>query len=431
MKKLNVLFVCTETGGVNFFRAKQPHDALKALYKRDDYAIVYYDPNEIVRMGWEYSLYTDKSFETRSDLAQAVGWADVVIWMGLHSPDSLWFFKWCRLRYPYIKHIMEIDDYLLSSSRSNPVAGEVYRHGGDLAKIGLEQMKISDGLVVSTPYLAELYKAYAKRIFVVENAIDLKLWKRRGKEGKTLNIGWVGGGSHDDDLAVAKDAVFAILEKYEHVRFTIGHGAPEFFKHKPDCAYIHDICNPRYNKMKRCDKCGGIDGISWTHEFKTIDKYPKWVNGFKFDVGLAPLADLNFTRGKSNLRWLEYSAMGIPTIASPLNHFAESIKDGETGLIVKDNSTGGWIEAMERLILDKPLRQRIGNNARTEVKKNWNPLVMAKKYRLAIEEIYNGESNAVRLANKDRDVDKRSVEYAIHGSAETGGNREVAGTVCN
>lgn len=391
---MNVLWICSEVGGVNWFRAKMPHDAYKAAFKKDDTAIIYYEPKLIQRKSydgliqWECELYGPKAFEIRSDIAQAVGWADVVIWMGLHSPESLNLFKWCGLRYPHVKMIMEIDDYLLSSARSNPNAGEVYRYGGELAKIGLEQMRHSDGLIVSTPTLAELYKPYAKQIHVVENIIDLSLWPKR-KKNKALTIGWIGAGSHDDDLALIKNVVPEILAKYSHVQFSIVHGVPEFFKHKPGCENLINPNTPFYKKMKKCPKCGGIDRLKWTHDFKTIDKYPSWAASFGFDIGLAPLVDLNFTRGKSNLRWLEYSAMGIPTIASPLNHFKESIEDGVTGLIVADNTEKAWFDTIDRLILDAPLRERIGANSYKEIKKNWSPASMAIKYKRALNGVLN------------------------------------------
>ena len=432
---MNVLWICSEVGGVNFFRAYMPYCAVKKHWKKVDPAIIYYDPRLIQRktdgdaIQWECELYGQNAWSVRADISQAVGWADVVVWMGLHSPESLNLFKWCRLRYPHVKHVMEIDDYLLSSARSNPAAGEVYRYGGDLAKIGLEQMRMSDGLIVSTPTLAELYKPYAKNISVVENVVDLKLWPKR-KKNKKLTVGWIGAGSHDEDLALLKGVVPHILSKHKNVQFSIVHGAPEFFKHKPDCEYLANPRHPLYKKMRRCTKCGGIERVDWTHDFKTIDKYPKWAASFGFDIGLAPLVDLNFTRGKSNLRWLEYSAMGIPTICSPLNHFKESIADEATGIIVHENSEQGWIDAIERMIVDKDLRESIGKKARLEVKKNWSPSAMAKKYREALEGVKNAEHDAGRVDNEGVAVDRGHKLSEVYGGADPGRNPEMAGAVC-
>lgn len=432
----NTLFICSEVGGVNYFRAFAPYKALMDTKKRnEDFAIIFYDPKLIQRkttedaIQWEYELYGQNAASIRGDIVQAVGWADTVIWMGLHAPESLNLFKWCRLRYPHVKHIMEIDDYLLSSARSNPAAGEAYRYGGDLAKIGLQQMRLSDGLVVSTPTLAELYKPYAKNIHVVENTVDLKLWPKRARN-KNLTIGWIGAGSHDDDLGLLNGVVQNVLNKHNDVEFTIVHGVPELFKHKQGCEYLENPRHPLYKKMRRCPKCNGIDRVNWTHNFKTIDKYPKWAASFGFDIGLAPLVDLNFTRGKSNLRWLEYSAMGIPTIASPLNHFVETIKNGETGLIVKNNTEQEWINAIELLIEDEDLRLRIGKNAHREVKENWSPRVMAEKYRKALRGIQDAEHDEGGTDNKGCAIDRRPEQSELYGVPTTGGNPEVARAVC-
>lgn len=412
-----------------------PHDAVQKFAKSIDPAIIFYEPKLIQRKSydgliqWECELYGEKAWSVRADISQAVGWADVVVWMGLHSPESLNLFKWCRLRYPNVRHFMEIDDYLLSSAKSNTAAGEVYRHGGELAKIGLEQMRLSDGLIVSTPTLADLYKPYNKNIHVVENVIDLKLWPKRTKN-KRLTIGWIGAGSHDDDLALLRNVVPSLLEKYKDVEFTIVHGTPEFFKHRPGCEYLLNPKHPLYKKMKRCPKCKGIERLNWTHDFKTIDKYPKWASSFGFDIGLAPLVDLNFTRGKSNLRWLEYSAMGIPTIASPLNHFKETIKDGETGLIVHDNSEKSWFDSIETLILEEELRKAIGKNARNDVKKNWCPSVMAAKYLKALQELKNGINDEGGVSDEDRPIDGRPGQPEVHSGPETIRNTEMAGAVC-
>jgi D-inositol-3-phosphate glycosyltransferase len=106
--------------------------------------------------------------------------------------------------------------------------------------------------------------------------------------------------------------------------------------------------------------------------------------------------------------------MGIPTIASPLNHFRESIRHGETGLIVPDNSEAAWTEAIELLITDEKMRDTIGRNARAEIKANWSPAVMAQKYKKALGVICNAKYDAERLGDEDRASYQRSGEPAVH-----------------
>ncbi|MBU0762801.1 MAG: glycosyltransferase, partial [Candidatus Altiarchaeota archaeon] len=100
-----------------------------------------------------------------------------------------------------------------------------------------------------------------------------------------------------------------------------------------------------------------------------IDEYPQRVKDLNIDIALAPLRDSDFNRAKSNLRWLEYSALKIPTVASNVEPF-RCIEDQKTGLLVTE--PGEWENAISELIEDQSKRKMIGENAYHEVKKNFN-----------------------------------------------------------
>jgi glycosyltransferase involved in cell wall biosynthesis len=111
-----------------------------------------------------------------------------------------------------------------------------------------------------------------------------------------------------------------------------------------------------------------------------INRYAPFAASFGFDIGLAPLVDCNFNRSKSNLRWLEYSALKIPTIATDISHFTQSITPFQDGILIQDNNLDKWKEAIELLIVDKNLRENIGRNAYKRVKKDFNVERNAPKY---------------------------------------------------
>jgi glycosyltransferase involved in cell wall biosynthesis len=79
------------------------------------------------------------------------------------------------------------------------------------------------------------------------------------------------------------------------------------------------------------------------------------------------------------LRWLEYSALKTPTVASNIAEANRTIEDGKTGLLVP-NTTEAWVEALGKLIEDKKLRIKMGENAYKEVKKNFNMETISKDY---------------------------------------------------
>ncbi len=80
------------------------------------------------------------------------------------------------------------------------------------------------------------------------------------------------------------------------------------------------------------------------------------------DVGLAPLADDSWTRGKAGYRCVQYAAAGLPTVASPVGAQREVVRDGETGVWATDAEA--WLDALRRLCSDVELRRRMGAAAR-------------------------------------------------------------------
>jgi glycosyltransferase involved in cell wall biosynthesis len=84
-----------------------------------------------------------------------------------------------------------------------------------------------------------------------------------------------------------------------------------------------------------------------------------------FDVGLMPLSDDQWSRGKGGYKILQYMAMGIPTVASPVGVNAEIIRHGMTGLLA--GGPDEWIASLDRLAASRDERERMGRAARADV----------------------------------------------------------------
>jgi hypothetical protein len=87
-------------------------------------------------------------------------------------------------------------------------------------------------------------------------------------------------------------------------------------------------------------------------------------------VGVAPLPDDPWTRGKCGLKVLQVLARGRPVVASPVGVQAEQVRDGVTGYLAA--SDGAFAEALLRLLEDAPLRARMGAAAREDVAARWS-----------------------------------------------------------
>ena len=85
------------------------------------------------------------------------------------------------------------------------------------------------------------------------------------------------------------------------------------------------------------------------------------------DIGLAPLPDNEFTRGKCGFKILQYAAAGLPVVASGVGVNREFAKDGVRGLLA--DSSSQWAEKLAELIENRNLRHQMGDASREWVKK--------------------------------------------------------------
>ena len=87
-----------------------------------------------------------------------------------------------------------------------------------------------------------------------------------------------------------------------------------------------------------------------------------------FDIGTMPLPDSEWTRGKGGYKLLQYMAVGIPCVASPVGINSILIKEGVNGYLA--DSEDQWYKKLEMLIRDRALRESIGFEGRKMVENN-------------------------------------------------------------
>jgi glycosyltransferase involved in cell wall biosynthesis len=95
------------------------------------------------------------------------------------------------------------------------------------------------------------------------------------------------------------------------------------------------------------------------------------------DVGIMPLDDDDWTRGKGGFKLLQYMAAGLPTVASPVGVNREITVEGETGYLA--STTGEWEERIERLLGDADLRERLGLAGRRRVEENYAMPIISRR----------------------------------------------------
>jgi glycosyltransferase involved in cell wall biosynthesis len=357
-KTLRVAFICTTVSGVAKYRMGNFSWEMRK-WPNVETVLWPYSSAVTIQNPWQVDMLTDPEvIWGKGHLDYLCAIADVVVWQALDFEHSLDVFMGMKQRHqkPFL---MEIDDYI-ADIPTNSEAYQQYKAGSTRFQVAMSQMRMSDGLIVSTPYLAEQYKEFCnKPIHVVPNSIDFNEWKGiTPKKHDRIRIGWIGGGTHGPDLEMVAPVLEEVLNKYEDVWFYCIHGCPEIYKSWPKV----------YHTLK------------WA----PINRYPRHLAAYGFDIGIAPLVDNNFNRGKSNLRWLEYSALKIPTVASALPDFTRAISSGHDGFIAND--LDDWRKYLELLIESADARKGIGTNAYNTIKRKFNARKTSNEYLRILKE---------------------------------------------
>lgn len=96
-----------------------------------------------------------------------------------------------------------------------------------------------------------------------------------------------------------------------------------------------------------------------------------------FDIGIMPLPDQPWERGKCGFKLIQYMACGLPVIASPVGVNAEIVEEGRNGYLATDHAS--WVDALMRLRDDAGLRDAMGRSGREKVERQYCLQIMAPK----------------------------------------------------
>jgi glycosyltransferase involved in cell wall biosynthesis len=102
------------------------------------------------------------------------------------------------------------------------------------------------------------------------------------------------------------------------------------------------------------------------------------------DVGVMPLFDTPWERGKCAYKLIQYMACGLPTVASAVGANNDVTVEGDTGYLVKTEDE--WVDRLQRLLQDAALRQRLGQAGRLRVEQQYSLHVMAPRMQAWFEQ---------------------------------------------
>lgn len=358
----------TANAGVNYYRMATFAWQMRK-YKDVEVALFAFQYGMVEPHPWQRDLAEMPI--VRQQIASLCDVADLVIWQPVHYRHSLDFFVEMRSRFEK-PMLVESDDNYVDVPTWNE-SHESFKPRSSIRATAIEHMRLSDGLVLSTPYLSEAYSKFHSQHLVVPNALDFKVWDPVSppKRHSRVRIGWIGGRTHIRELLMVAPVIKEVIAENPDVWFYVINSGLKHYAKAEKVPYVFE----------------DTERVFYTDRNVSINLYPRFMSSFGFDIGIAPLEDCHFNRAKSNLRWLEYSALRVPTVATDISHFSQTVRNGQDGFLVKNNDLGEWKRRLTDLVRDTRLRQQIGEAAYRRVKSDFNVRKTAGRYLSRLKDI--------------------------------------------
>jgi glycosyltransferase involved in cell wall biosynthesis len=227
--------------------------------------------------------------------------------------------------------VFELDDDVWNLHPSNRSAIEHFTP--DAIKLMEANIAAADTVTVTTNQLAEVVSRFNPAVHVLPNCVDAALLTHQRPRPAKVTIGWAGGSSHRIDFESVRDELKAFLRRNPEIDMHfIGHNYGDLVG-RPDTRHT-----------------------GWSENL--VD----YLSKIDFDIGIAPLAYHAFNKSKSDLKVLEYAALGIPVVATDFGPYSDSVQHGVTGFLVKRPHE--WARYLRDLVNDEAMRTELGANAR-------------------------------------------------------------------
>ncbi|HHX43561.1 MAG TPA: glycosyltransferase family 4 protein [Chloroflexi bacterium] len=209
-------------------------------------------------------------------------------------------------------------------------------------------LRAADGVLVTTEALRQRFAPLNPRIVVVPNALDERLLPgavRPTSADDRVVIGYMGTLTHDEDLRMIAPALRTVCARH------------------PGEVELQVV-----GVVERRETLNALDGLPlrMVSPFPEEGEYPLFIvwltHRLRWDIALAPLVDTPFNACKSDLKHLDYAAMGAAGVYSRVPSYAGTVRHGETGWLAA-NDTASWVEALETLIARPALRHALARAA--------------------------------------------------------------------
>jgi len=233
-----------------------------------------------------------------------------------------------RCRISGARLIYEIDDDLLAIAQDHAE----YEYYSQTSHHIRRLIGAADEVWISTEALAVKMAPFGRSVVTIPNELDARVWTKAEPTApnSVLRLLYMGSTAHSEDFhGLVKPAFESLRQEFgARVELTL---------------------------IGVADRVTLADGMRMVPPPPGVEaSYPSFANWLQslrdFDVGLAPLVPTELNESKSRIKWLEYSGMGLATVASDFAEYRQSINESHAGLLA-DSRPRGFYDALKGCVL--------------------------------------------------------------------------------
>lgn len=198
----------------------------------------------------------------------------------------------------------------------------------------------ADAVICGNRYIEDYAGRFCLRTMVIPTVVDTNVFRPRDGERRLgpVVVGWIGSPSTWTSVEPLLPRLLPLLEREGAVMRVVGAG-------------------PRARGLP------GVEAVDWTETGEVADLQA-------MDIGIMPVEDDPWSRGKCGYKLIQYMACGLPAIGSPVGVNSEIVADGENGFLPETPEQ--WEAALVRLIGDAGLRREMGIKGRARAEARYS-----------------------------------------------------------
>jgi glycosyltransferase involved in cell wall biosynthesis len=203
--------------------------------------------------------------------------------------------------------------------------------------------RLVDGVICGNRHIADYFAQWNENVRVIPTAVDDRRFHPVGDGRKEkVIVGWTGASGAFGELSRIETAIAGVLNRHPDVVFRV----------------VADQ-EPRFHSLPQAQ----CEFVRWSPEGEVASIQP-------MDIGIMPLADTPWNRGKCAYKMLLYMSCGIPVIASPVGMNNDVLAMADCGHVAAGLSD--WVDSIELLIADPDRRRILGQNGRMLVSQKFS-----------------------------------------------------------